>query len=141
MRKRLIIITILAIVISSNSAFAFCFEEAGMVFGVSPSLLYAIAKVESNFNPNAINKNTNGSYDYGIMQINSSHYKTLGHDIWLSLSDPCTNIKVGAWVLSECIKRYGNTWKAVGCYNASSEHKRAAYAQKIYRELKKHVIQ
>lgn len=107
------------------------------MYGVSPMLLYAIAKVESNFNPKAINRNTNGSYDYGVMQINSSHYKTLGHEKWMSLSDPCTNVKVGAWVLAQCIKKYGNTWEAVGCYNAMSKEKRKNYAWKVYQAIQK----
>lgn len=124
----------LALATDANS---FCFNEAGRMYGVSPELLYAIAKVESNFNPKAINRNKNKTYDYGVMQINSSHYKTLGHDLWMRLSDPCTNVKVGAWILSQCIKRYGYTWEAVGCYNANSKEKRKKYAWKVYHNLVK----
>jgi len=138
MMRRTVILSIfisIFIALIATDSWAFCFEEAGAMYGVSPMLLYAIAKTESNFNPKAINKNLNGSYDYGVMQINSVHYKTLGRDLWLSLSDPCTNVKVGAWILAQCIKRYGQTWEAVGCYNAVSSEKRRKYAWRVYKNL------
>lgn len=113
----------------------FCFEEAGRLYGVSPLLLWGIAKVESKFNPRAINYNSNGTYDFGVMQINSTWYRILGKEIWSRLAEPCFNIHVGAWVLAQCVQRYGHTWRAVGCYNASSEKKRVAYAQKIAKAL------
>jgi soluble lytic murein transglycosylase-like protein len=114
-----------------------CFEEAGLTYNISPLLLYAIAHQESNLKPNAINYNTNGSYDYGIMQINSSWYSVLGHDAWLHLSDPCYNIHVGAWILSGCINKYGYNWNAVGCYNSNYRDKRNKYAKKIMRKINK----
>jgi len=126
----------LCIVLLPFSASSMCFEEAGRGYSISPALLYAIAKVESNLNPGAVNRNTNGSYDYGLMQINSGWYATLGRDRWERLSDACYNVHVGAWILRQCIDKYGYTWDAVGCYNASSKPKRTAYAWKIYNTLK-----
>lgn len=114
-----------------------CFVSAGDMYSINPDLLWTIAKVESNFNPRAINYNKNGSYDYGIMQINSFWYKHLGHDRWMALADPCYNVHVGAWILKQCINKHGYSWSAVGCYNASTEAKRNSYAWKIYKELQK----
>jgi soluble lytic murein transglycosylase-like protein len=117
------------------SASAFCYEDAGSRYGISPHLLRAIAKGESSFNPIAINHNANGSYDYGLMQINSSWEPTLRRMgiSWDQLADPCTNVMVGAWVLSHCIHDYGYTWTAVGCYNSRTPSKRARYASRIAR--------
>lgn len=129
------ILLIFALALITGKAAAFCFEEAGAVYGISPVLLQAIAKVESSMNPLAINRNTNGSYDYGLMQINSSWHDTLGRDSWLMLSDPCFNAHVGAWILSQCIGTYGYTWEAVGCYNATKPQRRKAYAWKVRRQL------
>lgn len=127
----------LLLLICPGICLSFCFEEAGRFYGISPELLRAIAEVESNYNPNAINYNSNGSYDFGLMQINSAWARTLGMDNWLRLGDPCFNVMVGAWVLAQCIDRYGYTWEAVGCYNARSPEKRTRYANKVFRALMK----
>lgn len=79
---------------------AFCFEEAGAAYGIPPLLLWSIAKHESNLNPQAIGRNNNGTYDYGLMQINSCWAAALGRERWKSLGEPCTNVKTGAWILS-----------------------------------------
>jgi soluble lytic murein transglycosylase-like protein len=123
--------------VAPQSCHAFCFEEAGTEYGVSPRLLWAMAKVESGFNPTALNYNANGSFDYGVMQINSGWYSTLGIERWVRLNDACFNVKTGAWILSQCVRYHGYTWEAVGCYNATSPDKGARYARKIYHELVK----
>lgn len=119
----------------------YCFEEAGETYGVAPELLWAISKVESTFNNKAVNWNKNGSYDFCHMQINSGWYRTLGRDLWMQLGDPCTCTKVGAWVLANCVRNYGYTWKAVGCYNAVSQDKRSKYAWKVFNVIKKYSAQ
>ena len=112
-----------------------CFEEAGADYGINPLILKAIARVESNCNPRAVNWNRNGTYDFGVMQINSSWGYTLGRDWWNTLGDPCTNIKGGAMILSGCMKKYGYTWEAIGCYNSQTPGKRDKYALTVFRKL------
>jgi soluble lytic murein transglycosylase-like protein len=119
-----------------TNVYAFCFEEAGKEYGINPSLLKSIAQIESNLNPKAMNKNQNGSIDIGLMQINSFWIKTLGLDSNKLVSDPCYNTMIGAKVLKQCIDRYGYTWEAVGCYNATSTPKRVKYSWKIFNNLK-----
>jgi len=97
--RRLIFAVLLGSIVSSNgTASAFCYEEAGTMYGISPLLLWTISKGESNFNPAAVNHNTNGSFDFGLMQINSSWAPSLRRIgiPWEALADPCTNVKVGA---------------------------------------------
>jgi len=113
-----------------------CFEEAGVEYGINPQILKAIARVESNYKPRAINWNKNGTYDFGVMQINSSWYYALGKEWWMTLGDPCSNIRGGAKILSGCMKKYGYTWEAIGCYNSQTPSKRDRYAQSVYRQLK-----
>ncbi len=75
-----------------------CWEQAGRQYGVAPQLLYAIARAESGLNPSAIGRNPGGSYDIGLMQVNSAHLPKL-RSFGISepqLFDPCTNIRVGA---------------------------------------------
>lgn len=116
------------------------FGYAGKKYNINPNLLKAIAIYESNINPKVVHKNKNGTYDIGIMQINTVHKETLKR-YGISLHDlfkPSTNIIVGAWVLSECFKKFGYTEQAIGCYNGGS--KNFKYARKIlfiFENLKK----
>lgn len=127
---------------STITANAFCFEEAAHRYGVSEMLLKAIAKTESNFNPAAINTNSNGSVDYGVMQINSQHLKNLAqYNITAAdLMEPCTSVNVGAWILSDAIRTYGPNWRAVGAYGVGNrpdrEHLRGEYAAKVARSFR-----
>jgi soluble lytic murein transglycosylase-like protein len=129
--------TLLLIFLLPCVCFGFCFQDAGREYAISPVLLETLAKVESNLNPNALNKNANGSIDIGLMQINSSWMSRLGRRAEDLLSDPCANVMAGAWVLRHCLDTYGYTWQAVGCYNATSSGRRVNYAWKIFRELKR----
>jgi soluble lytic murein transglycosylase-like protein len=114
-----------------------CWEEAGAQYQVHPYLLYAIAKTESGLNPRAINRNKNGTYDIGLMQINSRWLPTLRrHGVdEKQLYEPCTSIRVGAWILAQNIQRMGNTWEAVGAYNSSKPSLQLKYALRVYRNM------
>ena len=129
------LITVAIVLLTAPAVSAFCFDEAGDLYGISPELLRAIAVVESNLDANAINRNSNGSYDYGVMQINSSWASKLGNERWKNLADACYNVKVGAWILAECVSRYGYSWESVGCYNTTYNQGRKKYADKVWRQL------
>jgi soluble lytic murein transglycosylase-like protein len=95
----------------------YCFESAAESFGVDPEILQAISYVESRLRPAAFNANTNGTVDYGHMQINSLWVSEIGLTYTL-LDDPCFCTKVGAWILSGCIDKYGYNSNAISCYNS-----------------------
>ncbi|WP_322025077.1 transglycosylase SLT domain-containing protein [Burkholderia sp. BCC1977] len=111
-----------------------CLDDAATFQKVSVSLLRGIAQVESGMNPNAVNTNTNGTVDIGLMQINSTWLPTLAREgiTRESLFDACTNAYVGAWILSQNIRQLGANWNAIGAYNSASPDKRLAYARKVY---------
>lgn len=116
-----------------------CWEEAGIRYRIDPWLLYSIAKKESGLDPSQIHVNRDGSYDIGLMQINSTHLPKLSRFgiTEKMLTDPCTNINVGAWVLSWNIHQHGNTTFALGAYNAGAtrserqESRRRRYADAV----------
>jgi hypothetical protein len=129
------IAAIICLLLFPSVSNAFCFEEAATSYGLNPQLLKTIAQTESNFNPQAINKNRNGSTDIGLMQINSFWLPVLGLDPNRLISDPCYNTKAGARILQQCIDKHGHTWNAIGCYNAASKSKSVAYSWKIFDRL------
>lgn len=115
-----------------------CFEAAARYYGLHPALLKAIARKESAMNPRAIGRNANGTYDIGIMQINSAHLPKLARagvtadDL---LANPCRNIVVGAWLLADAVRRYGLTWRAVGAYHSPTEWRQQRYAADVQRRV------
>ncbi|PRA32418.1 transglycosylase SLT domain-containing protein [Pseudomonas poae] len=117
-----------------------CWQLAASRYHVDPLLLYAIAKVESGLNPGARNFNSDGSQDIGLMQINSRHLPALAHYGITEqhlITQPCTSVMVGAWILAGFIRDKGYGWQAVGAYNAGSrpdrEVRRSRYAQAVWR--------
>ena len=134
--KRCLTIMAAAAGLGAGAAHA-CWEEAAQKYGVSAHLLYAIAKTESSLRPSAINHNTTGSYDIGLMQINSTWLPTLRRfgiqekDLY----EPCISIEVGAWILAHNIRSHGNTWEAVGRYNTPNPDRGLMYANRVYRNL------
>ncbi len=120
-------------------AHADCWDDAEKRYSVSKYLLLAIAQYESGLDPNSVNQNRNGSYDIGLMQINSSWLATLKpYGISAAkLKDPCVNLNIGAWILAKNFSVYGKNWRAVGAYNAKTEWKRASYARHVAFEFRK----
>lgn len=114
------------------------YVEAGNIVGIEPWLLWGIADTESGHNPYAINHNKNGTYDIGVMQVNSIHFKRFGLTAQ-DLLDPKVNILTGAIILKECFDKHGNNWMAVNCYNGLSPENRKyyVYANKVYKHMMK----
>jgi soluble lytic murein transglycosylase-like protein len=113
-----------------------CVHMSAYSYNVNPLLLLAIAKTESGFNRYAINKNRNGTVDYGMFQINSSNLIRLKIHPSHVINDVCYASKVAAYILSSCMATYGNTWKAVDCYNKGRNAKNTSwYVWKTYKNL------
>lgn len=119
-------------------ASAMCWDLAEHTYGIEKALLKSIAIAESNMNPVAYNVNKNGTYDIGMMQINSSHLQQLekkGITEAMLSRNACISLMVGASILSEMKNRYEDLWEAVGAYNAGTSPQRKSlrekYADKI----------
>lgn len=90
------------------------FNTASETYCVPVALLKAVAKAESNFNPNA----TSSCGAMGIMQLMPGTASSLGVT---NAYDPEQNIMGGAKLLSQLLRQFdGNTVLAVAAYNAGS---------------------
>lgn len=83
---------------------------------IEPALVVALMETESNFNPRALNRNKNGSYDRGLCQLNSSTFKELKV---ADFYDPETNIRLATELLNWCYRTSDNNPViALAYYNA-----------------------
>ena len=88
------------------------FEEAAETYDVDVNLLKAIAKAESNFNPDA----TSGAGAMGIMQLMPTTVEELGIE---DAYDAYDNIMGGAQIIAQNLERYdGDLSLALAAYNA-----------------------
>lgn len=139
--NKLFVILVAMSAATANAQDRDCWAQAGVRYGVPPTVLVAIARTESNLNPRAINRNRDGSFDIGLMQINSQWWPTLAKfgiapaHLW----DTCTSIHVGAWILSGNLRTTADIWTAVGAYNAgwkpTMEGRRNQYAWRVYENM------
>ena len=90
------------------------FKKAAKKYGVSESLLKAVAKAESNFNPNDVSS----AGAIGVMQLMPSTAKELGVT---NPYDAEQNIMGGAKLIAAHLKKFnGDVRLALAAYNAGS---------------------
>jgi len=106
--------------------------RAGAEQRVDPLLILAVAAVESRYNPVA--ESVMGAK--GLMQVipKYHHEKLEEHGGADSLLDPHVNIRVGAQILREYMRRFGETQVALQMYAGSSDEPNAVYAGKVLAE-------
>lgn len=91
-------------------------------FDVSPHLVMALIKAESNFDEDAVSH----AGAKGLMQLTDETFehcmKVLGREPSAEdISNPDTNIYAGVWYLSYLLEKYdGDITKAVAAYNAGA---------------------
>ena len=81
------------------------------------SLAFALAHTESNFKTTAMHKNTNGSIDRGLFQLNNNSFPDLSES---EFYDPQISAYYGLSHLSFCLNTAGNEIAALAMYNAGT---------------------
>lgn len=120
-------------ILYANSGFDRYFEGAARTFGIDSALLKRIAIIESSLNPNAINRNKNGTLDIGLMQINTIHLRRLSK-IGVTetvLRDPEVNIYVAALLLSSHIRRGGYNLESIGRYHSANPTYKSQWLKRL----------
>ncbi len=122
-------------------------------FELPSGLLLAIAKVESNFSPNAVNTGGRGHYfntaekaanfvnqclDNGSKNISvgclqllySAHKRAFGNSV-LNMLNPEKNARYAAQYLKSLFKRYGTWETAIKRYHSPAPHQGELYLKKL----------
>ncbi len=116
-----------------------CVVPAARFHGVNEAVLQAILIVESGLDARAVGRNTNGTADLGIGQINSVHFAELKkYGIAPEdLMSPCIGTYVAAWHLAKQYAKYGNTWYAIGAYHSVTPEYKLRYQVRVFEQVRK----
>lgn len=109
-----------------------CINHAAEVFHIPATIIVAVMKIENGWNGAAI-KNKNGTYDLGVMQVNSSWLPKLQkYDITQAnlQYDPCINVHAATWILAKGLAK-GEGWQGVGNYHSATPIHNQRYRQKV----------
>jgi soluble lytic murein transglycosylase-like protein len=114
------------------SGFVSTAYRAGEEYSVDPLLILAVAAVESRYNPVA--ESVTGAK--GLMQVIPKFHleKLLDHGGEGALLDPEVNITVGAQILREYQRRFGDTETALQMYAGAFDEPTSQYANKVLAE-------
>ena len=106
--------------------------RAGEQYSVDPLLILAVMAVESRYNPVA--ESVTGAQ--GLMQVIPKFHleKLLDHGGEYALLDPEVNIAVGAQILREYQRRFGDTETALQMYAGAFDEPTSQYANKVLAE-------
>ncbi|HCX96749.1 MAG TPA: lytic transglycosylase [Spirochaetaceae bacterium] len=89
--------------------------DNSIAHNVRPSLAFAVAYVESRYNPKARSVNTSGSLNSGLFQLNSSVFDKISEK---QVFDPYHNARIGISHLKEYLILSEDEFTALAAYNA-----------------------
>lgn len=115
------------------------FQKYEKEYGISYFLMKSIAMTENKgFNEKAIMKNTNGTIDIGLMQVNSKWIEWMpeANITKEKLKDPEFNIKVGFMIVSKIIREHGYSWHSIGRYHSGTPQYKAVWLKRIKENIK-----
>lgn len=116
----------------ATAGFVAAAYRAGGEWKVDPLLILAVMAVESRYNPVA--ESNMGAK--GLMQVIPKFHadKLAEHGGESALLDPVVNIQVGAQILREYLRRFGETETALQMYAGAFDEPNSAYAFKVLAE-------
>lgn len=121
-------------------ATAYCVVTASHRYNLPVEGLLSILMTEGG-KPGMASPNKDGSFDLGVMQINTVWLKPrsplYGYVSAETLkNDLCVNIHAAAWILAVQMKKVGDIWHAVGKYHAPNNPTLAwGYMNRVNKKL------
>lgn len=115
-----------------------CINQAAVTYYVPAQVIISVLAVESG-EVGTASPNKNGTIDYGPMQINSTWLSTIaryGYTKDQLQYDPCVNVMVGTWILSNRIAESAASanidyWKGVAGYHSKTPYYNNRYQTKV----------
>lgn len=103
-----------------------------VIYHVDGNLVLAVIDGESEGNPEAYNRNDNGTYDSGLMQINSCNHEWLSEELGITdFYDPEQNIHSGVYMLSLLTAKYDDYHRVLMSYNMGEKQTRKLWSRGI----------
>lgn len=118
-----------------------CIVVAAKHFNINPLIIKAIARVEGG-GIGTLSKNSNGTYDMGVMQINTIHLPAIKRAYpsitWKDITyKPCVNIGVGTWILRKRLDETDDFWRGVANYHSKTPKYRDRYLRLVRQQYSK----
>ena len=110
-----------------------CINQAAVTYYVPAKTIIAVLATEGG-EVGMASANKNGTYDYGPMQINTIWLKRIesyGYTKAQLQYDPCVNVMVGTWILSQEIADGKDYWGGVGNYHSHTIDLNHTYQAKV----------
>jgi len=114
-----------------------CINRAAITYFVPAKVIISVLETENGKNGQA-KPNKNGTIDYGVMQINSVWLKKIehyGYNAKMIQYNPCANVAVGTWILSQRIADKQNIWSGIGNYHSYTPNLSANYQLNVSHKL------
>lgn len=119
-------------------------EKYSREYGIDQNLTASIILIESSGVIQSLNINSNGSRDYGLMQINSFNHNWLEDELGITdWYDPAQNIKAGCYMLGQLCRQYEDPHQVLMAYNMGPDQMRrlwrkgvrsSAYSRKVIKK-------
>ena len=116
-----------------------CINHAAIVYHVPATVILSVIKQESGRNGQAVH-NKNGTFDYGVMQINTiwlSKLANYGYTKEDLQYNACKNVEAGTWILAQGLAKGKTTWQGIGNYNSHTTKYNKRYRDSVYQHFDK----
>lgn len=128
-----------------------CIEASARYNRLPPALLLAVRLQEAG-RTGYWRRNADGSFDYGVMQINSRWLPMLepqGYTATVLVYNGCASIEAGAWILAWALASQDSWnradaqpaayWRGVGDYHSHTPTLNRGYAEQVWARYRRDV--
>lgn len=122
-----------------------CIARSARQYRIHPLVVKAVALQEAG-KPGTVSRNTNDTFDLGIMQVNSDNLPFLKKQFpWVTFerlaNNACENILVGTYFLRHKIDAADSFWQGVGNYHSGTPKHHKRYMSQLIPKYKKLVAE